>query len=361
LTVQTKDPLMNQIFKILSFLLISVLFCGKATADSTVVGLGAGGLEFRSTESVSMIKERLTISPQKIDAQYIFKNITDQPVELMVAFPLPVIDFKHVGGHGPYINISNSNHENYVDFKTIVDGQAVHTKIESKALLGDKDISAELKKLGISYWIPGHGPGDREIVRKQLAQLDRGIRQRLIKAGFIQAIDDRGVDGELMPSWRLVTLYYWTQIFPVGKNVSIQHIYKPVPSLSEGFSALLYDYQNKPLAGFVLGGTTEARYPKDANHLKQYCMTDGFWAEVKRKTNLSAFQSNEINFILKTANAWHKPIGEFTLVLQTLKPENLVSLCIDGIKQTSATSFEVTKRNFAPDKDIKVFFLTLRD
>jgi len=38
-----------------------------------------------------------------------------------------------------------------------------------------------------------------------------------------------------------------------------------------------------------------------------------------------------------------------------------VSLCIDGIKQTSATSFEVTKRNFAPDKDIKVFFLTKRD
>ena len=347
---------MQRIFTKFSYACILVLLCFKAMADSTVVGLGAGGLEFRSTDAVSMIKERLIISPQKIDAQYIFKNVTDKTVELMVAFPLPVIDFKKVGGHGPYINIANANHENFVDFKTLVDGQAVHTKVESKALLGDKDISAELKKLGISYWIPGHGFGDKEIVQRQLAQLSRSAQQQLIKSGIVQKLDE-SEDSDLAPLWRLVTLYHWIQRFPVGKNVSIQHIYKPIPSTSEGLSSLLYDFERKPHAKFVLNGTAEGRYPKDADHLKQYCMTDGFWSEVKRTPNLGAFQTDEIDFILKTANAWHKPIGEFTLVLQTLKPENLVSICMDGIKQTSATSFEVTKRNFAPDKDIKVFFL----
>ena len=64
-----------------------------ARADDTVIGLGAGGLEFRTTDKVSMVKELLTISPQKIDALYTFRNRTKHPVELMVAFPLPVIDF----------------------------------------------------------------------------------------------------------------------------------------------------------------------------------------------------------------------------------------------------------------------------
>jgi hypothetical protein len=64
----------------------------RSLADDTVVGLGAGGLEFRTTDKVSMVKEWLSISPKLIDARYTFRNTTDQPVELMVAFPLPVLD-----------------------------------------------------------------------------------------------------------------------------------------------------------------------------------------------------------------------------------------------------------------------------
>jgi hypothetical protein len=103
-----------------------------------------------------------------------------------------------------------------------------------------------------------------------------------------------------------------------------------------------------------LTGNANARYPKNAEGLKQYCMTDQFFAAAKTKT---AFKTYSIDFILKTANAWHKPIGEFTLVLQTDDPQNLVSICMEGMKQTSPTSFEITKHDFAPVDDLKVFFL----
>lgn len=330
--------------------------CNVAIADSTVMGLGAGGLEFRTTEKVSMVKELLTISPQKVDAQYVFRNVTAQPVELLVAFPLPVIDFSKKNPRGPYTNIPNPNKENFVEFYTRVNGQPVHTKVETKALVGDRDVSAELKKLGISYWIPGNGFNEDRTVQKQLAALSQSAQRHLEQTGVIE-LGPKGDDSFPYPRWRLVTLYYWTQNFPVGQEVSIQHVYRPLPSLSEGFSSMLQDETGKPVRPSTFNGPPEARYPKGAENLKEYCMTDGFWKLAQSKKNLSSYQSSEIDFILKTANAWHKPIGEFTLVVETLKPENLVSLCMDGIKKTGPTSFAVTKYNFAPAQDIRLFFL----
>jgi hypothetical protein len=334
----------------------ALFFCSAAIADSTVMGLGAGGLEFRATDKVSMVKELLTISPQKIDAQYVFKNVTAQPVELLVAFPLPVIDFSKKNPRGPYTNIPNPNQENFVEFHTRVNGQPVHTQVDTKALVGDRDVSSELKKLGISYWIPGHGFNEDRTVQKQLAALSQSAQRHLEKTGVIE-LGPEGDDSFPYPRWRLVTLYYWTQTFPVGQDVNIQHVYRPLPSLSEGFSSLLQDANGKPVRLLAFNGSPEARYPKGGENLKEYCMTDGFWKLAQSKKDISAYQSSEIDFILKTANAWHKPIGEFTLVIQTLQPETLVSICIEGIKQTGPTSFTVTKYNFAPTQDIRLFFL----
>ena len=336
-----------------------------ARADDTVIGLGAGGLEFRTTDKVSMVKELLTISPQKIDALYTFRNRTKHPVELMVAFPLPVIDFSKLNPHGPYINIPNSHNANFVDFTTVVDDQQVHTLTETKAFVADKDVSAELKKLGIQYWLPGNGTDYAVSPQQansaplldsiqQVQALPKQAQQHLIKLGAL--IEGPPQDDVFpYPNWRLVTLYYWTQIFPPDKDVIIRHTYRPISTKTAGFHLQSYDPKTMKLLPLVLMGNANARYPKDAENLKQFCMTDDFFAAVKTKLN---FQTNIIDFILKTANAWHKPIGEFTLVLQTDAPENLVSVCMSGLKRTSPTSFEVTRKNFAPAEDLKIFFLT---
>ena len=320
-----------------------------------------------------MVKERLTISPKKIDARYTFRNVTDHPVELMVAFPLPVIDYSRLNPHGPYINIPNSHNANFVDFKTIVDDQPVKTRVETKALLGDKDISNDLKSVGIKYWIPGNGTDygvmddhnaknlqankeQRLDAIKQVQALSKNAQQQLIKLG---ALENGPPEDDVypFPKWRLVTLYYWTQVFPPGKDVIIQHTYKPISTMSEGFHIETFDLKTNKFLPVQMMGTADARYPKGAENLKQYCMTDSFYAGAKKKPG---FQTHDIDFILKTANAWHKPIGEFTLVLQTDAPENLVSICMDKLKQTSPTTFEVTKYNFAPAEDLKVFFLVKR-
>jgi hypothetical protein len=360
--------LLNSALALVVVFYFSLALVGSACADDTVVGLGAGGLEFRTTNKVSMVKERLTISPKSVDAHYTFRNTTDHVVELMVAFPLPVIDFSRINAHGPNINIPNSHSANFVEFKTFVDGKPVITATETKALAGDNDISAELKKVGINYWIPGYG-SDYGVINPnqagakphvdsilQLQALSQNEQHHLMNLGAIQT-GEPADDAYPFPNWRLVTLYYWTQIFPPGKDVLIQHSYQPISTMSEGFNIQAYDPKTLKLLPQVIRGSAQARYPEGADNLKQYCMTDVFFETAKTKT---AFQTYTIDFILKTANAWHKPIGEFTLVLQTDDPENMVSICMDGIKQTSETSFEVTKYNFAPNEDLKIFFLKKR-
>lgn len=356
---------MNKTRALFFALCLSIFQANRTFADDTVVGLSAGGLEFRTTDKVSMVKELLTISPTVIDARYTFRNTTDQPVELMVAFPLPVIDFSKINPHGPYINIPNSHSANFVEFKTTVDGRAVSTLTETKALIGDKDISAELKKAGIRFWIPGYGTdyglrthetqADLSIdSTKQVRALPKNVQQHLINMGALKSGPPED-DAYPFPNWRLVTLYYWTQTFPVGTDVIIHHAYQPISTTSEGFNIQSYDEKTMQRLPLELIGNANARYPKNAESLQQYCMTDQFFAAAKTKT---AFKTYSIDFILKTANAWHKPIGEFTLVLQTDDPQNLVSICMDGMKQTSSTSFEITKHRFAPTEDLKVFFLT---
>jgi hypothetical protein len=338
----------------------------RALANDTVVGLGAGGLEFRTTNEVSMVKERLTISPKKIDVRYTFRNVTDHPVELMIAFPLPVIDYSRLSPRGPYVNIPNSHNVNFVDFKTLVDGKPVITLTETKALLGDRDISNDLKNAGIRYWIPGYGTDYGVIDQqanarqpdalKQVQALPKSKQQQLVKIGALETGEPKD-DVYPFPKWRLVTLYYWTQVFPPGKDVIIQHTYKPVSTMSEGFNIQTIDEKTMKFRPVQMMGTPDARYPKGLEYLKEYCMDDNFYAGAKKKPGS---QTHSIDYIIKTANAWHKPIGEFTLVLQTDAPENLVSICMDNLKQTSPTTFEVTKYNFAPAEDLKVFFLVKR-
>ena len=61
------------------------------------------------------------------------------------------------------------------------------------------------------------------------------------------------------------------------------------------------------------------------------------------------------DYILMSGNNWKGPIGHFHLTLDKLKPDNVLSLCWDGkLKKTGATTFEDTRENFAPARDIKL-------
>jgi len=54
------------------------------------------------------------------------------------------------------------------------------------------------------------------------------------------------------------------------------------------------------------------------------------------------------DYILSTAATWKGPIGHFHLTLDKRDARNVLSVCWQGLKKTSPTTFEFTADNFAP-------------
>jgi hypothetical protein len=69
--------------------------------------------------------------------------------------------------------------------------------------------------------------------------------------------------------------------------------------------------------------------------------------------DIAVFQ-REVQYVLKTANNWNGPIGKFHLTVKLDSADEVMSTCFVGLKQTSATTFEATRMNFRPLKDLDV-------
>ena len=64
-----------------------------------------------------------------------------------------------------------------------------------------------------------------------------------------------------------------------------------------------------------------------------------------------------MSYILTTGAGWRSPIGEFRLVVEKQRPEDLVSFCGEDVSRISPTRFEMRRRNWRPDRNLDVLFL----
>ena len=84
-------------------------------------------------------------------------------------------------------------------------------------------------------------------------------------------------------------------------------------------------------------------------------------AEVTTKDNsgipATAFYERRIQYILTTANNWSGPIRTFHLEVSTDSSEDIFSTCFPGVKRSSATSYELTRVDFHPDRELDLLIL----
>jgi hypothetical protein len=181
---------------------------------------------------------------------------------------------------------------------------------------------------------------------RKLDKLDAVKKQALEKAGLVQ---NEG-QGQEHPRWTVRTKFYWTQHFPAGKTVTIEHSYTPVTG-----QTFFSDYDLKPKQD-PDGGR---RWQRD------YCMDGPTLAAIAQRIKQLSKpdQSGMLNiystdFILRTANNWKGGIGELHLTIDKLKPSNILSLCWNGdLKKTGPTTFESVLRNVRPARDIQMVVL----
>lgn len=132
-------------FSIITLFSILIYISGSQhwADDSGVDVPPAGGIIFKKIAGISMEKEVLIISKDKIDVTFIFKNNTNNDIDTEIAFPVPPYSYEEKD----YIF---KNKYPFNDFSVWVNNKLRNYKVEAKATLNDKDYSQLLTELGLS-------------------------------------------------------------------------------------------------------------------------------------------------------------------------------------------------------------------
>jgi hypothetical protein len=321
------------ILALLALAPLAALLANDSTAEH-----GAGGLVLKQSRDIDMLSEDLYVSAERIRVRYVFRNRAPRDVSVTVAFPMPDRNL----GEDRYADVSYPG-----DFATRVAGRPVSMAVERRAMLGGSDHTALLERLLVP--IAPDEEGTKRIV-DALAALPRTERERLRSLGLIE-IDEydagAGWQRDAVPAWTVRETWYWQQAFPAGRDLLIEHEYAPGTGGSVDVALARSDYRNS-----AEGRREQADYCTDRAFLAGL---DRASSEVARRGG--GLSERRVRYILTTGGNWRSPIGQFRLVVDKGRPENLVSFCGSGLRRISPTQFEMRRSNWRPDRDLAVLIV----
>jgi hypothetical protein len=321
------------------------LLAQHAHANDSTARVGAGGLELVKSDAIRMVEEILEISPERIRVRYKFLNDSKSDVKTIVAFPMPRF------GWNPGEAQLDANVGPMSSFETRVDGQQIKTRVDTKAFLKGKDISALLRAQGYT---------ERDMVGAMscnLGAVNEGLCLAKSVVKRIPGIADGGA-----PNFSVQETAWWEQQFPAGKMVEIEHSYPP----KVGLVYQTYDGERdgrSPLRPWAPGGNSGLESGRRA------CTHEGgddaVTSRAKRlqKLNDGAIwvSLNDLEYVLGTGRNWKGPIDSFTLRIKKASPDQIVSLCFPGkSQQVDKQTLEFKATQFVPPDDLVVYFYTVK-
>ena len=306
------------------FLAFFFVLASCALANDSTAALGTGGLNLVRNQEVDLLSEDLRVGRDEIRVTYHFRNSADHAVTYLVAFPLPAVDTT-TPEEANFV-LPDPEKDNFVDFAVTVDGAPVTPSIDAHAFALGVDRTDVLKDHHVSL----------NPVAAEVDKLPKDDQLALNRVGLV-LIDPYNVQA----AWVLRTTFYWEQTFPPGKEIVVEHRYKPVVGQS---------FFGKESLGLD-------------SYKTKYCADRDFLAAAQTKLAERAGSQNpyleedRVGYILTTANNWASPIKSFRLVVDKGEADALVSFCGDGVKKISPTEFEMTARDFTPEHELEVLIL----
>jgi hypothetical protein len=314
----------------------------SALANDSMATLGAGGLIFTRSEEITMAKEDLYISPEKVEVKYLYRNTTDKPVKTIVAFPMPKI-----GGPVEIMSaVPDEQSDNFMDFSVVQDGEEIEPNLQQRVLVRGIDFTAEVEEQEMPLQ-----PLAKE-TSEALKTLEPEVLKDWLAKGLIVDLN-YGASGngpseaEYVPVWELESIFWWETTFPAGKEVEVEHRYRPSVGGSAG---LVFLWDGKPSDAY-------------ADYQKRYCVDQAFLdatAKLEKKQNPDAgifYFEQWLSYILTTGNNWYGPIEDFHLTVDKLNAESLVSFCGEGVKKTGPTRFEIRAKDYYPMEDLNILLV----
>jgi hypothetical protein len=316
-----------------------LLLLGRAQADDTMVTLGVGGLVPQKSTKVAMESEDLQISLHQITVRYVFQNTTGRDVEAMVAFPLPDLDGGTV--YNEPVALPNETQLNFVNFSVTEDGKPVAARVESRAFLAGRDVTARLSAAGlpVSVLLEPLNDALMKISPTQREQLER--EQLIMPDDFNPPLRATGRHG-WWAMWTMRVRFYWIQRFPAHRTVTLTQTYQPVV----GGSYIAADDDGSLTVRPYCGG---AEVLREIEQIKR--------RHPARDSGDIVLWARAINFILKTANNWSGPIHKFHLTVLADDPGDIPLTCMRGLKRVGPTRYNLARSDFHPNEDLELIIL----
>lgn len=310
-------------------------------ANDSSAELRSGGLVMTKDPAIEMRSEDLFISARQVRVTYRFANTSAKPVTILVAFPMPDITIE---GEDDNISVPTRDPVNLMGFSTTVDGRPVTARVEQKVICKGVDRTAYLRTLGVP--LAPHLASTNKI----LDALPKARKDEIIKLGLGQIMEydaGKGWEHHLYATWTLKTTYYWRQTFPAGREIVVEHRYKPSVGETSGTS---------------WGASYFPAEPTYAAQRAHYCVDDDFLNAIKNTprrpdVEFAPFTEQRIEYILSTGANWKAPIGDFRMVVDKGEATSLISFCGQGVRKIGPTQFEVRYQNFTPTKEVSVLIL----
>lgn len=345
--------------RLLPFAALLISSALPALANDGWGGLSATGLTFEQTEDISMMDEDLYIGQDQIRVAYIFKNTSADDITGEVIFPLPPISIAATT-YSEFSLPEDRNAADLVDFTATVDGTPQPVSIDRIAVIEPPweeaaplaqvydspgtDVTARLQGLGLPLSV------DSAVVSAAILALPKDVQQQLVAEGLVELMPASGdLPEEALALWSVILRYHWTQTFPAGSAVNIEHA-----------------YVNRAPGGLFSWSDPPDEYRQA--EVDRYCIDEGTSkAMVKRLTSgegeeqMTMGVAHNIAYVLRTANSWAGPIGHFKLTIDKGAEENIISLCADGLEKTSPTTFVMEKTDFTPERDLEILLVKPMD
>ncbi|MDP3652790.1 MAG: DUF4424 family protein [Rhodoferax sp.] len=312
------------------------------SANDSFARIGTGGLTLIQNSQVRMLEENLEISTKAVRVRYRFLNEGPNDIRATVAFPMPPYQLRDDGCEEQPLR----------DFKVTVDGKPIQTKPDFKAELSGRDVTGALRKIGLTESQIFYQLGNCHDAENDVRPLTKKQAAAVARLG-----NEKNRD----PQWRMIETYYWEQTFPAGREIEVQHDYKPL--VGSTYNA---PYQNGHLVTEELPTAFKSGSDPDP---KEACMDDALRKSlIKRAQTLgegrnaiwvwASFQ--DVEYILGTGRNWKGPIGQFTLRIKKESPDQVVSLCFPGKpKKIDPLTIEFTEKDFIPQDRLVVYFYTI--
>jgi hypothetical protein len=312
-------------------ILAASLTAGTASANDSTAMTSAGGLVLTRTDAIDMISEDLFVSVEQIRVHYVFRNRTARAITTMVAFPMPDRDLSPLG----HQDVGYPS-----DFHTMVDGRPVRATLERHAVLRGRDYTALLTGLHIPLSPDAEGIGH---ISAALTALPRARQTELRRLGLM---GNDEYSESIVPRWTLRDTWHWQQTFPAGRDLIVDHRYRPGAGSSPGLPLAEPSYRRT-----ADGRADLAAWCPDRDFLNRIDL----WNQQQLMSN--EIDNETISYILTTGGNWRSPIGSFRLVVDKGSPDAVVSFCGEGVRRISPTQFEMRRTNWRPTRNLNVLIV----